>query len=369
MKIACVQTFPRDYCIDYVNAIKSLGEVSLLAAERQMRDHVSFVDSEIDTVLLPWPRHRSPKNLYLMYRLRREIQTRNPDIGHFLGASVSWLSLVPSMIGRRPVLVTIHDAVKHPGDTNSSILPNVVGELFYRQADRLVFHGESIRTLFAKQNKRHALDASDIVPHPALRRYAEVARRENLPPRATTSHFRMLFFGRIMAYKGLQYLLDAFEMLNESAPTCELVIAGKGPGYDDVAGRLDSPMIKLYCDFVPDVEVARLFMQTDLVVLPYTEASQSGILAIAAAFGRAVLVADVGELGEITRKTGMGLIVPPRDGQAIANAVSRLRSNPPLKAELEAKSAEAAEIGALSQSAVAKAAEDAYRRAIEALSP
>ena len=363
MKIACVQTFPIDYCIDYVNAITSLGEIVFLAAERQMRDHIDFVDPAVETVLLPWPRHRSPGNLRLMYRLRQEIKARDPDIVHFLGDGVSWLSLMPSLVGRKPVLVTVHDAREHPGDTKSSVMPDVLTDLFHRQADRLVVHGRSIRTLLAERARR-SFDDIDIVPHPALRRYKDIARRQSLPPRSSDHPFRILFFGRIMAYKGLPHLLDALERLGADESAYELVVAGRGPGLDDVADRLSAPTIRVHAGFVPDADAARLFQETDLVVLPYIEASQSGILAMAASFGRAVLVTDVGELGEIVRATGMGLIVPPADASALADAIRRVRENAGLKAELEAKSAEAAETGALSPPVVAAHAKEAYRRAI-----
>jgi len=363
MKIACVQTFPIDYCIDYVNAITSLGDVTFLAAERQMRDHVDFVDPAVDTVLLPWPRHRSPGNLRLIYRLRQEIRTRNPDVVHFLGDGVSWLSLMPNLVGQRPVLITVHDAFKHPGDNKSLKLPYAVTDLFQRLANRLVVHGTSIKTQLMERSKRPSNEI-DMIPHPALRRYAEVARRAQLPKRTSDGRFRMLFFGRIMTYKGLPHLLDALEILNQGDAVYDLTIAGEGPGLDDVGNRLDSPGIHLHRGFIPDVEVARMFMETDLVVLPYVEASQSGILAMAAAFGRAVLVTDVGELGEIARKTGMGLIVPPKDGRAIADAIRRISSFPDVKLDLETKSTDAATTGALSPNAVAHAAEAAYLRAL-----
>lgn len=363
MKIACVQTFPIDYCIDYVNAINSLGEVTFLAAERQMKDHVDFVDPAVETVLLSWPRHRSPGNLGLMYRLSQEIRSRNPDVVHFLGDGVTWLSLMPSLVGRRPVLVTVHDAFRHPGDTQSSIMPLAVTDLFHRQATRLIVHGESIRALLTQRSKRPNSEI-DIVPHPALRRYTEIARREGLPPRNADGRFRLLFFGRIMTYKGLPHLLDALDILGPDHPEIELTIAGNGPGYDDVEDRLEAPSIHLQRGFVPEAEVARLFMETDLVVLPYVEASQSGILAMAAAFGRPVLVTDVGELGEIARATGMGLIVPPADSGALALAIQKVMKDDRLRTALEAKSAEAAQTGDLSPGVVAKAAEAAYRNAL-----
>lgn len=364
MKIACVQTFPIDYCIDFVNAIASLGDVTFLAAERQMKNHTDFVDPAVNTVLMSWPRHRSPANIGLMYRLNQEIRARDPDVVHFLGDGVTWLSLMPSLVGRRPVLVTVHDALRHPGDTQSSIMPLAVTDLFHRQATRLVVHGESIRGLLNERTKRSESEI-DIVPHPALGRYPEIARREGLSRRSADGRFRLLFFGRIMTYKGLPHLLDALDILAPDHPEIELTIAGNGPGYDDVEGRLDTPSIRLHRGFVPEVEVARLFLESDLVVLPYVEASQSGILAMAAAFGRPVLVTDVGELGEIARVTGMGLIVPPADVSALAAAIRKLADDKALRMALEAKSLEAAQTGALSPGEVAKAAEAAYRNALD----
>ena len=210
MKIACVQTFPIDYCIDYVNAIASINDVTFLAAESAMRNHVDFVDPAVDTVLLSWPRHRSPGNLSLIYKLRQEILARSPDVVHFLGDGVSWLSIMPSLVGQRPVLITVHDVLKHPGDTKTFVIPYFASDLFQSQANRLVVHGESIKDLLIERTKRPP-DELDIVPHPALVRYAEIARRAALPPRSAEGPFRLLFFGRVMTYKGLPHLLDALD--------------------------------------------------------------------------------------------------------------------------------------------------------------
>ncbi len=367
MKIACVQTFPVDYCIDYVNAIASLGEVIFFAAERQMQDHVDFMHADVETVLLPWPRHRSPANLGLIYRLRQEIIARDPDVVHFLGDSVSWLSVMPSLVGKRPVVVTVHDAIRHLGDTKSSIMPLALADFFHRQAHRLVVHGASIKSQLAKRAKRRP-DQLDIVPHPALNRYVNLAHRQGLVPRRNDETFRLLFFGRIMTYKGLPYLFDAMQELEAEQGDIELTVAGRGPAFDEIENRLGSESIKINPGFVPDAEVAQLFLDADLIVLPYVGASQSGILAMAAAFGRAVLVTDVGELGAITRRTQMGIVVPTGDAPALARAIRHIRNQPLLKAELEANSASSAIQGAFSPSVVAEAAAIVYHRAIEGCS-
>lgn len=365
MKIVCVQTFPIDYCIDYVNAIAPLGDVTLLAAERQMAGYEGEVDPRVETVLLPWPRHRSLGNLGLLHRMSRAIRSRQADIVHFLGDGVTWLSVMPRLVGNRPVTITVHDARTHPGDTQSLLMPAGLVDLFHRHATRLIVHGESVRKLVATRAKR-PIDDIDIVPHAALMRYPAIARRQNLSRRSPDGKVRLLFFGRVMAYKGLRHLLDAMDLLAPDHPEIELVIAGQGPGYLDVEERLDAPFIRLHRRFVPDEEATQLFLDADLVVLPYIEASQSGILAMAAAFGCPVLVTDVGELGETARATDMGLIVPPADSQALAGAIRRFLHEPDLRKRLSTMSAVAATTGLLSHDNVAQAAKAAYEAAIAA---
>ncbi|MEM9443219.1 MAG: hypothetical protein AAGA73_22490, partial [Pseudomonadota bacterium] len=102
MKIVCVQTFPVDYCIDYVNAISPLGNVTFLAGQSHMAGYENDVAPNVETVLLPWPRHRSLANLGLIRRLRHEITSRAADIVHFLGDGVTWLSVMPQYVGNRP---------------------------------------------------------------------------------------------------------------------------------------------------------------------------------------------------------------------------------------------------------------------------
>ena len=85
---------------------------------------------------------------------------------------------------------------------------------------------------------------------------------------------------------------------------------------------------------IPDEEVAELFTDADIVVLPYVEASQSGVLAIAYAFGKPVIVTDVGELASAVEDGKTGLIIPAKDGGALAEAILRLAANPEFRTKL-----------------------------------
>ncbi len=365
MRIACVQSFPIDYCLDYVNAVASIGEVDFLAADRALGDREHFLDPRVRLSRLAWPRHRSLANINLLRQMRQLIRQRDVDVVHFLGDDVVWLNLLPYLIGGRPTVITVHDAEPHPGDTESGVMPRFVIDRFNLSATRLIVHGDNIRKALIRRIGRSP-DDIDVLPHVALMRYAELAKRQSLTPRPKDGRRNILFFGRVMAYKGLPVLLKAAAGLKETVPGLELVVAGRGPALEDIRAELAADHIRLRDTYIPDPEVAELFLNTELVVLPYIEASQSGILALAAAFGRPAVVSDVGEIGELVRATGMGLVVPPGDPEALAGAVAEVLSNPDLARRLAAASAEAARgPGGMSPDFVAERARACYQRAID----
>ena len=234
MRIACVQSFPIDYCLDFVNAIASHHEVLFLAKDQHIKGRETYLDQRVELISLPWPRHRSLANINLLRRMSQIIRSRNADLVHFLGDDVTWLNLLPFLIGRRPVTITVHDAQTHPGDTESSVLPSFAIEQFYQRGTRLIVHGESIRKELAERSGRSP-DVIDLVPHVALHRYGEIARRKGLKPRPSDETRRLLFFGRVMAYKGLDVLLRATAAARQKAmPSLELVVAGRGPALSDL---------------------------------------------------------------------------------------------------------------------------------------
>ncbi len=368
MRIACVQSFPIDYCLDYVNAVASIAEVDFLAADRALEGRDAFLDPRINVMRLDWPRHRSLANINLLRKMSAIIRSRDVDLVHFLGDDVTWLNFLPYLIGNRPTIVTVHDAEAHPGDTDSGLLPNFVVDRFNRGGTRLIVHGDRIRRALVRRIGRSP-DDIDILPHVALMRYAELAKREGLNPLPKKGGRNILFFGRIMAYKGLPVLLDAARLARETMPGLELVVAGRGPALDDLRPRLVDDGVDLRDGFIPDRDVAQLFLDTELVVLPYVEASQSGILALAAAFGKPAIVSDVGEIGDLVRETGMGLVTPPGDPEALAKAIISVLSNPKLAGELAEASAQTAwPEGKMSPDNVAKLASRSYAKAIDAMS-
>jgi glycosyltransferase involved in cell wall biosynthesis len=137
----------------------------------------------------------------------------------------------------------------------------------------------------------------------------------------------ILFFGYVRAYKGLDFLLRAMPRVLERVDA-ELLIVGEF--YDDrakydeiIAERGLSDRVRVVDEHVPDERVGEYFTASDLVVLPYTSATQSGITQIAFAFGVPVISTDVGGLPEVVTDGETGYIVPPADEDALAAAIVR----------------------------------------------
>jgi glycosyltransferase involved in cell wall biosynthesis len=135
----------------------------------------------------------------------------------------------------------------------------------------------------------------------------------------------ILFFGFIRPYKGLDYLLAALPKILSEARVTLLIV---GEFWDDQVRYLQQikalgidGAVKVIDAYVPNEEVERYFVAADLLVMPYTSATGSGIVQLSFGFGLPVLVTSVGALPEVVKAGETGLIVPPRDPDAIAEKV------------------------------------------------
>lgn len=132
-----------------------------------------------------------------------------------------------------------------------------------------------------------------------------------------------LFFGFIRDYKGLDLLIDAISSLPEDY---HLIVAGEVYGsFDKYAEQIKaknlSDRIHLYNDYIPDSEVTLYFSASDVCVLPYKGATQSGITAIAHHFELPLIITDVGGLKENVRHQETGLVVDIPDRDLLSEAI------------------------------------------------
>lgn len=130
----------------------------------------------------------------------------------------------------------------------------------------------------------------------------------------------ILFFGFIRDYKGLDLLIEAMKNLTDDYI---LLIAGEVYGdfkkYDELIDKLGvSNRINLQVRYIPENEIPMFFSASDVCVLPYRSATQSGIVGIAYHFELPVIVTNVGGLAEMVEENKTGLIVNELNSQAIS---------------------------------------------------
>ena len=248
-------------------------------------------------------------------RLLYEIQRFRPDVIHVqeIGSCVpAWVNdLLRYSI---PLVLTVHDPVPHSGEEECVSTYN---NRLRANADRLIVHGETMVEEMGRGDKKlsHRLAA---IPHGMLG--DEQGKVKTVPEQPPV----FLFFGRIEAYKGLGILLQAGELLASKGLTFRLVIAGRGSALDEYRQQIQKlPWVELIDRRVHADEIPQIFARASAVVLPYTDASQSGVAAMAFGFGRPVISTSVGGLPEIITDGQNGLLVPPKDAVALAGAMAR----------------------------------------------
>jgi glycosyltransferase involved in cell wall biosynthesis len=233
--------------------------------------------------------------------------------------------------GSRYVL-TVHDAEPHPGEVNA--LREAAGRHDIRLADHLLTLSDHVKTGLVR---RHGLDpaAISVVPHGVF----DYATPELKPAPASASGsayggpIRLLFFGRLLPYKGLSLLRETALVLRERGVDFRLTIAGQG--HDPALAALARmPEVTLDQRWIDEAEIGALLAHHDVLVQPYVEASQSGVLPTALAAGLPAVVTPVGGLVEQVQHGRSGLVASAVTAAAMADCIGRLAAHPSLRQQL-----------------------------------
>jgi glycosyltransferase involved in cell wall biosynthesis len=152
-------------------------------------------------------------------------------------------------------------------------------------------------------------------------------------------------------------LIDAMPALVSRRPKAHLLIAGRPEGPIDpyrqaAASAGISEYVTFHTGFIPSPQVPFFFSASDVVCLPYRQASQSGVLLTAYQFARPVVVTRVGGLPESVEEGRNGFVVTPADPALLADALARLLADPGQKERFGHRSFELAQ-GSLSWTHVA----------------
>lgn len=261
-----------------------------------------------------------------LWRLALRIRTYQPDV-IFYPMSHTWAPFLQWYLHELPSVVAVHDPVPHPGLAYRANM--LLEDLTIRQATRCIIM--STKFYADLQRRGVSLDKIDVVPLGQLTYY----RKYYVPVRVESEHKGyILFFGKITTYKGLDVLLKAYRQISRGRPTIRLVVAGFGDirPYSLLLDGLSN--VEVINRWIGESEVASFFENAGMLVLPYTSASQSGLVAVAASFGLPVVATWTGGIPEQIKDGSTGLLVEPGSVDQLIAAIEYLLDNPERAAEL-----------------------------------
>jgi len=258
--------------------------------------------------------------------LAASISQKSPDVIVYPMVH-PWTPLLQRYLRHLPHVITVHDAMPHPGLKHFA--SSFWERMSARRASRCVVMSSKFVASLA--DRGIPADRIDVIPHGIFSFYGTQQDGRTVGESDTRS---ILFFGRITAYKGLEVLLQAFAIIERRRKNVRLDIVGAGDltPYSRLLER--APNVRVVNRWVEDAEVAPFFQQATLAVLPYTTASQSGVIPLAASFRVPVIATTVGALSDQIRSGETGLLVNPNSVGELVEAIELLLDRPDLAARM-----------------------------------
>ena len=335
MKVTLLNFCFEDYTVELANSLNKFVDLTLVQPESIYSQYLNLIDPAIKVRPFKKFRIRDPRNIFSMRDMVKAIKESQSDVLHVQETNDPWYDLLQFRSGRFPLVTTVHDVFRHPGDGDLIPGSDFTRRVAISRSQQIIVHGlqqeESFTRRFPKLRNR-----VNVIPHGELGTlYKRCLNGKTL--KKEREPYTLLFFGRIWPYKGLDYLLKAMPRVIQNFPEVKLVIAGRGEALDQYSSIFeDSKHFTVLNHFISMEEVTQLFLKCTAVVLPYTEASHSGVASIAFGLGTPIIASDLGGFQETISHSQDGLLVPPRNEEALAQAIIRLLSNRDLQMKLTA---------------------------------
>lgn len=305
-------------------------------------DSVNLVEFPVEWEELadssPFAVSRTLRQPTVMVEMLRRLRAVDPDVVHlpfyFLPPSILSVPLVKTL--RKPVVATLHDPHSHEHEEKPFGV-DVMGRLRKLPSpllDRVIVHGED--TYRQAASIGYDESALRVIPHGTYDQFGQSDGAES----ADTP--TVLFFGHLRKYRGTDRLPAIADALADRRDEFRIQVAGT---MDDdrrqtewarrtLAALHDHPRIDIRDEYVPNEEVGALFDDASIALLPYYEATMSGVVMTAYSFATPLVATDTGDIGWMIEKDDTGLLAKTNSAEEIAAAVDRLLSDDDLRARL-----------------------------------
>jgi glycosyltransferase involved in cell wall biosynthesis len=271
-----------------------------------------------------------PANICTMLSLVRRIKKLGVDV-----VNITWPPRRNKMLLyllRKKLVFTLHDPFPHSAKNNREF--EFCRKLAFRWIPKIILLNDAQTEKFCETYKfpRNRLFHARLGKYDCINYLSEKSSssQENLVglPESLRGQKYILFFGLIAPYKGVEFLLQAFGKLQQAHPDVKLLIAGSGKLYFDESLYRGNANVVLMNHYVPLAQLASLLKNALFTVCPYKDATQSGVVQTAFSMGTPIVATDVGNFAQAIENGKSGVIVPPCDADALAEAMSDLVEHP-----------------------------------------
>ena len=263
-------------------------------------------------------------NIFNYLKIKKIVENTKSDYIYIPMISI-WSSILCFFIRNKKIITTIHDVESHRGEKNI-ILDNIYS-FSIRKSRKIIILSQRF---LAPVMKKYKITQENIcwIPHANYDFYVPEKYTENIKKQKQIYN-KVLFFGRIHKYKGLEILLKAMDLLVKLDEKIILKIVGDGKLSESENKLIEKlgDRIELINRWISDDEVYSFFDDIDFTILPYIEASQSGVIMLSYSFKKPVIVTEVGGLPEQVNPS-TGIIIPPNDEKALSEAIIKLYEEP-----------------------------------------
>ena len=314
-----------DYTVGLVNAAAKQVEAHLILTAAGANT-ASLFSPDVHLFQSQAPRVSSPGNIPALKRMYSYITKVKPDIIH-IQSGVIWELALKHLFPSIPFVTTCHDVTNHPVHSKFILTPQYFITRSLAIADAVIVHSPRLKD-YAVERFDHALKNKPVysIPHGIIARYGTGAA--SIEPKGTN----ILMLGTLSRWKGVEVLIEAEARVREALPNVSVIIAGQAESPDYYRSLVKPEQhIDMRLRLQTGDEIKELFNWADVLVLPYVEASQSGVLQLGFAFGMPAVVSDAGGLPDVITHGENGLIAPTRNAAAFASNIIRLLTDNKLR--------------------------------------
>ena len=308
------------YSSQLANSLSKYGDVSVIAGEGVDE---SLFESEVSLNLVDIPPFGFNSRFFNVRFVVKILKRIKPDVIH-ITANHIWIIALYPYLQKENVVFTLHDVESHAG-ANHLFTNNLLNKVNMNLSKRIFVHGENLKKILLTKGYSE-MDIS-VIKHgdySFLTNYMKNIDEDG----------SVLFFGRILDYKGLPYLIKSVPLIKAQIPDINVIIAGMGD-FNKYKDLIEFPEnFEIINMFIPDDRIPEFFQRAGVVVLPYIEGSQTGIIPIAYSFKKPVVATNVGSIPEVVEDGVTGYIVPPRDHEKLADAIIKILKNDSFRKQL-----------------------------------